>query len=82
MSLVSCGRPPCTGKWASSPSGVLKALKGKQDTCEDCPNKKALEVVSLQYKSHHPQWWVVDGKVVIPIWVQERLRSEFHQMAD
>lgn len=74
VSPISCGR--CTN-WADSPSEVLKVFKGQVEMCQDCAHKKVIEVAIRQLRSNHPRWWVVHGKVVVPIWIQERLRNEF-----
>lgn len=73
VSPISCGR--CTN-WADSPSEILKVFKGQLEMCENCGHKKLIVVAIRQLQSNHPRWWVVDGKVVVPIWVQERLRNE------
>ena len=74
---IACDR---CANWAHSPSDVLKFLKGEQEACERCPHKKTIETLVRQFQSRHPQWWVVDGVVAIPIWVKDHLRKELFRM--
>ena len=53
---------------------VLDVL-GKWGTCDDCPRTNALQIAAQQFRLRRPQWWVVNGKMAVPIWVVERLRN-------
>ncbi|MBI4191404.1 MAG: hypothetical protein HY525_12820 [Betaproteobacteria bacterium] len=70
----SCGR--CSG-WTGSLEDVLAILNGEWSACEDCAHKEVMRVVAKQFRSRQPQWWVVNGKAVIPIWIVERLRNRY-----
>ena len=71
---ISCGR--CPG-WTDSPLDVLAVLNGEWSACEGCPDKEVMRIVAKQFRSRQPQWWVVGGRVVIPMWMVERLRNCF-----
>lgn len=68
----SCGR--CPG-WTGSIEDVLEVLSGKWRACEACTEREMMRAVVHQHRSRHPQWWVVDGRRVIPIWIVEHLRN-------
>ena len=70
----SCG--DCSG-WTGSLENVLAILNGEWSACEDCAHKEVMRVVVRQYQLRQPQWWVVGGRVVIPMWMVERLRNCF-----
>ena len=69
---ISCGR--CRG-WAESLVGVLDVLENGWSACEECSNHQVMRVVAKQFQSRESQWWVVDGRVVIPVWIVEHLRN-------
>lgn len=71
---ISCGR--CPG-WTNSLVDVLSFLNDEWSACEGCTQKEVMRVLARQFRSRQPQWWVVDGRVVIPIWIVERLRNRF-----
>lgn len=71
---ISCGR--CPG-WTGPLVDVLEILNGELSACEDCPHKEVMQVVAKRFRSRQPQWWVVDGRAVIPIWVVERLQNRY-----
>lgn len=71
---TSCGR--CRG-WTESLVGVLDVLENGWSACEDCAHHKVMRVVAKQFQSRESQWWVVDGRVVIPVWIVEHLRNRF-----
>ena len=54
-----------------SVAGVKELLSGKWQGCEDCPRAKTISVMVRQYQMRLPRWWVVDGAVVVPIWIVE-----------
>ena len=71
---ISCGR--CPG-WTNSPVDDLSFFNDEWSACEGCTHKEVMRVLARQLRSRQPQWWVVDGRVVIPIWIVERLRNRF-----
>ena len=71
---ISCGRCP---RWTGSLEDVLGILNGELSACEVCAQREVMQVVAKQFRSRQPQWWVVDGRAVIPIWIVERLRTRY-----
>ena len=71
---VSCGRCPA---WTDSLVDVLDVVEKRWSACEGCAHEEDIRAVAVQFQSHQSQWWVVDGRVVIPIWIVERLRYRF-----
>lgn len=71
---ISCGR--CPG-WTDALIYAQDVLDEKKSACVGCTHEAVLRVVAKQFQLRQSQWWVVDGRVVIPIWVVERLRSRF-----
>lgn len=69
---ISCNR--CSG-WTASVEEVLEVLEKKGSACERCAHGELMRLVTRQYRMRQPQWWVVDGKRVIPIWIVEHLRK-------
>jgi len=69
---ISCRR--CT-RWTASVEEVLKVLEHEWSACDGCACDEGMRMVRRQYRMRQPQWWVVDGKGVIPIWIVERLRK-------
>lgn len=55
--------------------GVRDLLRHNWDTCENCSFEKDFRTVAQQFQMRKPQWWVVNGKSVIPVWIIERLRT-------
>ena len=74
---ISCSR--CSG-WNASVEEVLKVLEYEWDACEGCAYAEPMRLVARQYRLRQPQWWVVNGKGVIPIWIVERLRKRVQLM--
>jgi hypothetical protein len=66
----------CTGCLGSAESidDVLKILKDEWSACDSCPGAPVVRVLAEQYRRRHPQWWVVDGNLVVPIWIVEKIR--------
>ena len=69
---ISCRR--CT-RWTASVEEVLEVLEMEQGACEGCAHEDLMRSVTRQYRMRLPQWWVVNGKRVIPIWIVEQLRK-------
>lgn len=67
----SCHR--CTG-WTDSLVDVKGLLNGEWSACEACTDQETIRVVAQQYHARHPRCWVVDDRIVIPIWIVEHLR--------
>jgi len=69
---ISCSR--CSG-WTDSVEAVLDVLEKEWQACEGCTHEQLMRLVSSQYQMRQSQWWVVDGRGVVPIWVVEHLRK-------
>ena len=50
-------------------------LLKRWDTCGSCPKENELRAAARQVWSRKPQWWVVNGKTMVPIWLVERLKN-------
>jgi hypothetical protein len=72
LQSTTCSR--CAA-WAESPAETLKFLKGERQTCPGCPHQAKIELVARQFQANCSKWWVVNGDVVIPVWITERLHS-------
>lgn len=70
MGSNSCAR--CLG-WTNSPKDVLALLNNEWNACASCAHKKVIGTVAEQLRLRQPRWWVVNGRVVVPIWIVERL---------
>jgi hypothetical protein len=55
--------------------GVQSILRGEWSACETCAHHVAMNVLIDQFRNRRPQWWVVDGAVVVPIWIVESLKK-------
>jgi hypothetical protein len=58
-----------------SDRGMTDFLQSENDDSEGCPHDREFRVAAMQYRLRKPQWWVVGGKPVIPMWVIEQMRS-------
>jgi hypothetical protein len=41
--------------------------------------EKTVSAMSRKFQLHLPRWWVVDGVVVVPIWIVECIRKGIHK---
>jgi hypothetical protein len=70
----ACGRCPW---WNHLDSYVVEKSDLPLTECKGCPHENIMRVMIQQYRSRRPSWWVVDGIVTVPVWVQERLQNWF-----
>lgn len=79
MKSELCDRCPAGAKSLDAP-GVLDFLENDWNACESCPHGKELRVAAQQFRLRKSQWWVVNGRAVIPIWVVEHLRKRAYEV--
>jgi hypothetical protein len=65
----------CCRNWTQSIDTVVAVLCGDLAGCETCADRKVMDDIAQQYRARHSQWWVVDRRRVIPIWIVEQLRN-------
>jgi hypothetical protein len=53
---------------------ILDLLR-EWSAADDGSRSNALHVAAQQFRLRKPQWWVVNGKTAVPIWMVERLRK-------
>ena len=75
MSSNSCDR--CLW-WTNSAQNALQLLNDGKSVCATCAHGKVLRIAAAQFRSRHPKWWIVDGVVVVPIWIVEYARRHLH----
>ena len=61
--------------WNTSPWQVRGIINSGQGICESCDHHADIRVVATQFRLGQAQWWAVNGRVVVPIWVVEFLRK-------
>jgi hypothetical protein len=71
----ACGRCLLAAKTVTDAVEGLAALIDSASPCESCVHQSAMRIVAEQFRMRLPRWWVVDGKVVVPIWIVELLKS-------
>jgi len=59
---------------AQSIDAVREVLSPTFSTCDHCTHKSVMHSLKNQYQWRLPRWWVVDGAVVIPMWMVELLK--------
>lgn len=70
----------CCINVADAPLKLFSLLKGQLQPCRDCRQRKIIDTMVKQFKSKQPRWWIVNGAVVVPIWVLERLRRDLNSI--
>ena len=79
MNASLCRR--CTDMFHSVES-VIRILQDDWGRCEGCTNGDVLEVLIKQFRLRAPRWWVVDGAVIVPIWIVEKLKKYPELLSD
>jgi hypothetical protein len=64
----------CLGS-CSSTEETLGILQGESTLCVGCDEYTTLVTISEQYRSQRPRWWQVNGEIVVPVWIVERVRK-------
>lgn len=54
---------------------VINILQNDWGRCGSCANSNVLEILTKQFRLRSPRWWVVDGAVIVPIWIVEKLKK-------
>ena len=57
-----------------STDGMITILKAEAEICEGCPEQPVLQTVSEQYQAQRPRWWQINGELIIPVWLVERIK--------
>ena len=65
-----------------SVESVIRILQDDWGRCEGCTNGDVLEVLIKQFRLRAPRWWVVDGAVIVPIWIVEKLKKYPELLSD
>jgi hypothetical protein len=63
----------CLGA-CSSTEDTVEILHGESSLCANCPQQPVIQTVSEQYRSRRPRWWQVQGRLVVPIWIVDRVK--------
>lgn len=71
MEQHPCGR--CR-VWNGSREEILKLLNDEGTQCNSCAYEPVIRTVTRQFRWQVPQWGVVNGEVVLPVWIVERLQ--------
>ena len=53
---------------------MITILKAEAEICEGCPEQPVLQTVSEQYQAQRPRWWQINGELIIPVWLVERIK--------
>ena len=53
---------------------MLTILKGASPKCSGCPEQPVMQMVTEQFQAQRPRWWQIKGKMVIPVWLVERIK--------
>ncbi len=75
MNIVNSNLCHRCGEAFRSVETVLKILKNEWIQCESCMQPAAIPVLIKQFRLRMPRWWVVDGTVLVPIWIVESLKK-------
>jgi hypothetical protein len=78
----ACGHCLVSAKTVADALEALDALINPASPCETCTHQSALRIVVKQFRLRLPRWWVVDGKVVVPIWIVELLKKHPEKFAE
>ena len=70
-----CRHCLASAKTAPQALEALHALNNQLIPCEHCAHQAIMHVVADQFRMGMPQWWVVDGAVVVPIWIVELFKN-------
>lgn len=62
-------------EWTGSEEKVVDALRGRWRASTACAHQTLMQVAIAQLRKGLPSWWVVEGSVVVPIWVVEILKQ-------
>jgi hypothetical protein len=54
---------------------ALEVLNNPPKQCMTCIQSPIMRIAADQFRMRLPHWWVVDGTVVVPIWIVELLKS-------
>ena len=49
-------------------------VNNEHEKCEGCTHQPLIKTLAAQFQANKPRWWVVNGKVLVPIWGVEMLR--------
>jgi hypothetical protein len=52
----------------------MEFLRGVRTACDSCRRQPGMRAVIEQFQMRQVRWWVVNGVVVVPIWIVEHLR--------
>ena len=72
MQPKSCAR--CLG-WTESIESVDAALKKQWQASEACAHQRLMWTAIDQLRTGRTAWWVVNGSVVVPIWIVEQVKK-------
>jgi hypothetical protein len=61
--------------WNTLPWRVRNILKSAHDVCENCDHHSDIRAVVMQFRVGQARWWIVNDRVVVPIWVVEFLKK-------
>lgn len=64
----------CLGS-CSSTEETVEILQGESTLCTGCDEYTTLVTISEQYRSQRPRWWQVNGEIVVPVWIVERVKK-------
>jgi hypothetical protein len=65
--------------WNSSPEQVRIILCNAESACKNCKHHTDIRAVATQFLAGLPKWWVVNGRVVVPIWIVEQLKMNLER---
>ena len=60
---------------AQAAGEIVAFLKEPPEKCRNCADAPVIRALSEQFKMRTPRWWVVNGIVVVPIWIVERIKQ-------
>jgi hypothetical protein len=67
----------CRGCIESSDSTgeMVEVLNNGTSECASCPHEPVIRNVNEQFRMKRPRWWLVNGEVVVPVWLVERVKK-------
>ena len=68
-------------EWTTSERATDDALRGRWRARQKCPHQSLMHVAIDQFRKGISAWWVVGGKVVVPIWTVEILKKRARLVA-
>jgi hypothetical protein len=58
----------------TSPEKVIEILLNQPSQCKNCAHQDVIRVVANKFRTRLHKWWVINGTVIVPIWIVESIK--------